>query len=57
MPEYDTFAEFSRDSRATDSVPSDPAALEEASDLRFYRWAMGDLNPRPLPCEGSALAS
>ena len=20
-------------------------------------WAMGDLNPRPLPCESSALAS
>ncbi len=23
-----------------------------ALDLGFYRWAMGDLNPRPLPCEG-----
>ena len=28
---------------------------ETARDLRFLRWAMRVSNPRPLPCEGSAL--
>ena len=39
--------------------PHDPSAERCAvsatcSDLGVCWWAMGDLNPRPLPCEGSA---
>ena len=37
--------------------PPDSFGPEVVSDLGFSEWAMGDLNPRPLPCEGSALAS
>lgn len=38
-----------RTSRAAGMKNSGP----EARNARW--WALGDLNPRPLPCEGSAL--
>ena len=46
-----------RDIRAMNHSGRESAASEEAADQEFHEWAMGDLNPRPLPCEGSALAS
>lgn len=33
------------------------AASGEAADQVLLEWAMGDSNPRPLPCEGSALTN
>ncbi len=33
-----------------------PDAKKPPLSRGFSAWAMGDSNPRPLPCEGSALA-
>jgi len=30
------------------------AASEKAADQEVHEWAMGDLNPRPLPCESQS---
>jgi hypothetical protein len=40
------------------SWPGTPSAASgEAADQAVLEWAMGDSNPRPLPCEGSALTN
>ena len=49
--------EISRHIRAIKPAKRKNAAPEKAAIPRGTTWAMRDLNSRPLPCEGSALAS
>ncbi len=52
---------FSRHFRAISGPESEPSSAPDARkpllNRGFSEWAMRDSNPRPLPCEGSALAS
>ncbi len=40
-----------RDIRAMNDSGRESAASDKAADQEFHEWAMGDSNPRPLPCE------
>jgi hypothetical protein len=46
------YPEIPRDIRAmNDSQTRVSGFSKKAADQEFHEWAMGDLNPRPLPCE------